>query len=582
MCRHLAYLGSEQTLPELLFDKPHSLLHQTWAPNDMRGGGTVNVDGFGVGWYTPGEDEPVRYRRSIPMWTDASFASIARRVSSTAVLAAVRSATIGMPVSEQACAPFAEGSWLFSHNGVILGWPESVAALAERLPVVDLVTLDAPTDSALLWALLRDRLRAGEPAAEAVAAVTLEIAEAAPGSRLNLLLTNGTELVATTWWHSLSVLRTSEAVVLSSEPWDDDERWSLVDDRAIVHATLDESGTPTVRVWPLQPGAAPVSIEPVLEVHLAHDHAARALAADVRAGLTATPKTLPPKWFYDAYGSELFEEITRLPEYYPTRAEREILAARAADIARITAAHTLVELGSGSSEKTRLLLNALRDNETLHQIVALDVSESALRDAAVALHAEYPSLAVHGVVGDFTEHLALLPGEPPRLVAFLGGTIGNLLPDERAKFLSSLRDVLLPGEWLLLGTDLVKDPDTLVRAYDDSAGVTAEFNRNVLRVLNRELSADFDVDAFAHIALWDPDNEWIEMRLRATRPMHARIPPLGLAVDFAEGEELRTEISAKFRKEGIAAELSDAGFTMKHWWTDSAARFGVSLSRAGD
>src|SRR5919198_2102740 len=251
MCRHLAYLGPELRLPELLFDKPHSLLHQTWAPSDMRGGGTVNVDGFGVGWYTPDEPEPVRYRRSIPMWTDASFASIARRASSTAVLAAVRSATIGMPVSENACAPFAEGAWLFSHNGIILGWPESVASLAERLPVVDLVTLEAPTDSALLWALLRDRLRAGEPADEAVAAVTLEIAEAAPGSRLNLLLTNGRELVATTWWHSLSVLHTPDAVVVSSEPWDDDEGWSLVDDRSIVHATLDSSGQPTVRIRPL-------------------------------------------------------------------------------------------------------------------------------------------------------------------------------------------------------------------------------------------------------------------------------------------------------------------------------------------
>lgn len=582
MCRHLAYLGPELRLPELLFDKPHSLLHQTWAPGDMRGGGTVNVDGFGVGWYTGDEPEPVRYRRNIPMWTDPAFASVARQSSATAVLAAVRSATVGMPVTDGACAPFAEGSWLFSHNGTILGWPESVVALAERLPVVDLVTLDAPTDSALLWALLRDRLRAGEPAEQAVAAVTLEIADVAPGSRLNLLLTNGRELVATTWWHSLSVLHTPEAVVVSSEPWDDDPRWSLVDDRSIVVATLDSSGSPTVRVRPLQPGR-PQAAEPVLEVHLAEDHAAKALAADARAGLTASPKTLPPKWFYDAYGSELFEEITRLPEYYPTRAEREILAARAPDIARITAAHTLVELGSGSSEKTRLLLDALRDNETLQQIVALDVSESALRDASVALHKEYGSMIrVQGVVGDFTEHLGLLPGEPPRLVAFLGGTIGNLLPDERAKFLRSLRDVLQPGEWLLLGTDLVKDPDTLVRAYDDAAGVTAEFNRNVLRVLNRELSADFDLDAFEHVALWDPINEWIEMRLRATRAMHVRIPPLGLGIDFAEGEELHTEISAKFRRDGIAAELSEAGFTMRQWWTDPAGRFGVSLSRAGE
>ncbi|HEV8556719.1 MAG TPA: L-histidine N(alpha)-methyltransferase [Actinophytocola sp.] len=304
------------------------------------------------------------------------------------------------------------------------------------------------------------------------------------------------------------------------------------------------------------------------------------MAADVRRGLATSPKMLPPKWFYDANGSELFEEITRLPEYYPTRAEREILAARSGEIAAVTGAHTLVELGSGSSEKTRLLLNALRDNGTLRQIVALDVSESALREASAALHAEYPSAAVHGVVGDFTEHLGLLPGEPPRLVAFLGGTIGNLLPDERAKFLGSVRDVLEPGEWLLLGTDLVKDAGTLVRAYDDAAGVTAEFNRNVLRVLNRELSANFDLDAFAHVALWDPDNEWIEMRLRAVRPVRARIAGLDMEVEFAAGEELHTEISAKFRRERVDEELTAAGFALEHWWTDAEGRFGVSLSRA--
>ncbi|MFL6142657.1 MAG: L-histidine N(alpha)-methyltransferase [Labedaea sp.] len=317
-----------------------------------------------------------------------------------------------------------------------------------------------------------------------------------------------------------------------------------------------------------------------MTVHLAEGHAARSLATDVRMGLTATPKSLPPKWFYDAHGSELFERITRLSEYYPTRAEREILAARAPEIAEVTGAHTLVELGSGSSEKTRLLLDALRHNESLRQIVALDVSESALREATSVLGAAYPSAEVYGVVGDFTEHLALLPGEPPRLVAFLGGTIGNLAPDERAKFLHSVRDVLLPGEWLLLGTDLVKDPEVLVRAYDDAAGVTAEFNRNVLRVLNRELSADFDPDAFTHVALWNADDEWIEMRLRADRAMRVHVPVLGLEVDFAEGEELHTEISAKFRREVVAEELAGAGFAMQRWWTDSAGRFGVSLSRA--
>ncbi|GLZ36796.1 L-histidine N(alpha)-methyltransferase [Actinokineospora sp. NBRC 105648] len=317
-----------------------------------------------------------------------------------------------------------------------------------------------------------------------------------------------------------------------------------------------------------------------VEVHLPDDHAARALAKDAREGLGATPKTLPPKWFYDARGSELFEQITRLPEYYPTRAERAILAARADEIAAVTGAHTLVELGSGSSEKTRLLLDALRGAGTLAHIVALDVSETALREAAAALTAEYPGVQVSGVVGDFTEHLGLLPGEPPRLVAFLGGTVGNFLPAERAEFLAAIREVLQPGEWLLLGTDLVKDPETLVRAYDDAAGVTAEFNRNVLHVLNRELGADFDPADFDHVARWDPDHEWIEMRLRARRALTATIPALGIDVSFAEGEEIRTEVSTKFRRERVATELAAAGFGLEGWWTDEEGRFALSLSRA--
>ncbi|HVK26365.1 MAG TPA: L-histidine N(alpha)-methyltransferase [Actinokineospora sp.] len=316
----------------------------------------------------------------------------------------------------------------------------------------------------------------------------------------------------------------------------------------------------------------------VVDVHLPDDHAARSLAADVLTGLTASPKSLPPKWFYDARGSELFEQITRLPEYYPTRAEREILATRAREIAAETGAHTLVELGSGSSEKTRLLLDSL--HETLSQIVVLDVSESALREASAALSSEYPRAQVNGVVGDFTEHLDLLPGEPARLVAFLGGTIGNLLPAERARFLASVRDVLKPGEWLLLGTDLVKDEATVVAAYDDAAGVTADFNKNVLHVLNRELDADFDVDAFEHVALWDAENEWIEMRLRSTRAQDVRIAALDLDVSFAEGEEMRTEISAKFRRERVAEELSTAGFALSNWWTDAEGRFALSLAKA--
>ena len=320
--------------------------------------------------------------------------------------------------------------------------------------------------------------------------------------------------------------------------------------------------------------------QPVIDVHLTPDHASRALRQDVLSGLGTQPKSLPPKWFYDARGSELFEEITRLPEYYPTRAEREILQTRAGELARRTGARALVELGSGSSEKTRLLLDALRAHGTLGEFVPLDVSESALREAVDAIAADYPGLRVHGVVGDFTEHLGRLPGRSPRLVAFLGGTIGNLLPEERARFLAGVREVLQPGEWLLLGTDLVKDPETLVRAYDDAAGVTAQFNLNVLHVLNRELGADFDVDAFTHVARWDAEHEWIEMRLRATRAMRAAVPEVDLRLRLEEGEEIRTEISAKFRREGVEAELKEAGFDLDAWWTDEQDRFALSLARA--
>jgi len=320
--------------------------------------------------------------------------------------------------------------------------------------------------------------------------------------------------------------------------------------------------------------------EPVVDVHLIPAEAERSLHRDARLGLTSTPKVLPPKWFYDSRGSELFEEITRLPEYYPTRAERSILEAHAGDIARHTGAHTLVELGSGSSEKTRLLLEALHEAGTLRQYVPLDVSETALREAVAAIHADYPSLGIHGVVADFTQHLDRIPGQSPRVVAFLGGTIGNFLPDERAAFLSDLHDILVAGDWLLLGTDLVKSPDVLVPAYDDAAGVTADFNRNILAVLNRELGADFDLGNYEHVAFWDPDNEWIEMRLRATNRASVTIWQLALDIVLAAGEEIRTEISAKFRREGVERELAKAGFDVDSWWTDPEGRFALSLARA--
>ncbi|MDI2125879.1 L-histidine N(alpha)-methyltransferase [Yinghuangia seranimata] len=312
--------------------------------------------------------------------------------------------------------------------------------------------------------------------------------------------------------------------------------------------------------------------------HLPDGYLADALRRDAALGLTAHPKWLPPKWFYDARGSRLFEDITRLPEYYPTRAEREILERHAVDIAATLSAHTLVELGSGSSEKTRLLLDALRGIGSLERYVPVDVSEPALVEAGEALLRDYPGLAVEAVVSDFDAHLGIPDGPGPTLVAFLGGTLGNLTPDQRAVFLASVRSQLRAGDGLVLGADLVKDPGVLVRAYDDAAGVTADFNRNVLRVLNRELDADFNVDRFDHVAVWDSQNAWIEMRLRSHGDQTVKLRDLDLVVEFADGEEMRTEISAKFRASGLAAEIERAGFAVTRWWTDSENRFGVALA----
>nr|BFE67973.1 hypothetical protein GCM10020092_012740 [Actinoplanes digitatis] len=474
MCRHLAYLGVPVALSDLLFEAPHALVRQSWAPRDMRGGGTINADGFGVGWYPDHGAAPVRYRSAAPMWTDAALPALAAHTSAGCLLAAVRSATVGMPVVETAAAPFAEGDWLFSHNGVVAGWPDSLAALAGRLPVRDLVTLDAPTDAALLWALTRHRLRAGATPAEAVAATVAEVSAAAPGSRLNLLLTDGR--ADRRQRRRARPVRSGGRRVRTGQLRTHRSRTGLA----------SRAGRPPARCHAIHAGHHRArEIMTALEIHLDDKYLDRTLRADVATGLTAMPKWLPPKWFYDARGSELFEDITRLPEYYPTRTERAILAARAAEIARITDAKALVELGSGSSEKTCLLLDALLDHGTLGAFTPLDVSSAALEDAVDRLVARYPGLAVRGVVGDLTRHLAHIPDGDNRMVAFLGGTIGNLAPAERADFLGWLRAVLRTGEWLLLGTDLVKDPSVVVPAYDDAAGVTAEFNRNVLRVVNR-------------------------------------------------------------------------------------------------
>ncbi|WP_127783091.1 L-histidine N(alpha)-methyltransferase [Rhodococcus sp. X156] len=319
---------------------------------------------------------------------------------------------------------------------------------------------------------------------------------------------------------------------------------------------------------------------PHLDVHLSPDAAEQALRRDALVGLTAEPKWLPPKWFYDDRGSELFEEITALPEYYPTRTERALLAEHAGAVAAATGADTLVELGSGSSEKTRLLLDAMQEQGTLRRYVPQDVSRSALAAATAEVAAEYPGVQVQGVVGDFTADLEALPRGNRRMIAFLGGTLGNLVPAERTAFLAAVRAALVDGEHLLLGVGLVTDPQVLVPAYDDAAGVTAEFNRNVLHVLNRELGANFDVDAFEHVAVWDAEQEWIEMRLQATRAMRVHVAELDLDVSFAAGEQLRTEVSAKFRLEGVQAELAAVGLEVAGTWTDPDQRFALLLARA--
>lgn len=315
-----------------------------------------------------------------------------------------------------------------------------------------------------------------------------------------------------------------------------------------------------------------------LEIHLTDDDLTAALRADVRRGLSASPKTLPPKWFYDARGSELFEKITELPEYYPTRTERALLERVVGQIARIAQAEVLVELGAGSAAKTRLLLEALTAEGPLKKYVPQDVSVAALSASADEVAAEFPGLSVHGVVSDFTATLENLPRGGRRMIAFLGGTIGNLVPQERAEFLGGIHEVLEPGEQLLLGAGLVIDPAVLVPAYDDAAGVTAEFNRNVLHVLNARLGANFDPERFRHIAIWDAEHEWIEMRLEATEAMTVEIPELDMTVEFAAGEQLRTEISAKFQRATLESELRAAGFATERVWTDPDERFALVLA----
>lgn len=315
-----------------------------------------------------------------------------------------------------------------------------------------------------------------------------------------------------------------------------------------------------------------------IDIHLGPADLEAALRRDVLSGLTASPKHLPPKWHYDERGSALFDAITRLPEYYLTRCERSILDAHAGDIAGAARADTLIELGSGTSEKTRLLLSAMSRVGTLERFVPFDVDEATLRSAAAAIAAEYPSIRVHAVVGDFERHLPLLPAGGRRMVAFLGSTIGNLAPAVRSQFLTDLAAALAPGDMLLLGVDLVKSPDRILAAYNDPGGVTAAFSRNILCILNNRLDADFEPEAFDHVPRWDAANEWVDIRLRARTAQTVRIAALDLRVEFVEGEEMHTEISAKFRRDRLEAELAGAGLEVRRWWTDPGDGFGVALA----
>ncbi|MFP5224528.1 MAG: L-histidine N(alpha)-methyltransferase [Actinomycetota bacterium] len=313
-----------------------------------------------------------------------------------------------------------------------------------------------------------------------------------------------------------------------------------------------------------------------LDVLLDQEDLDQMLRRDVARGLCATPKELPPKWFYDDRGCKLFDAITELPEYYASRSETEILRARAARIAEATCARSLIELGSGSSQKTRILLDALTASGKLQQYVSFDIAEPYLRVASEHVAAEYP-IEVSGIVGDFEHHAGSLPDGPNRLIVFLGSTIGNLYPADRARFFATIARQMSATDHFLLGADLVKDRRRLEAAYNDGAGVTAAFNLNLLAVLNRQLDGDFDLDAFEHRAFFDAEHSWIEMRLRSKRRQRVTLDAVSISASFEEGEEMRTEISQKFTRPTLTAELARAGLHETAWWTDTRGDYSLSL-----
>jgi L-histidine N-alpha-methyltransferase len=308
-----------------------------------------------------------------------------------------------------------------------------------------------------------------------------------------------------------------------------------------------------------------------------NDHNAK-LAQDLRAGLLSRPRWISPIWFYDERGSELFEEITKLPEYYPTARENEILKTYADQIVELANCDTLIELGAGSAEKSHELLGAMARSKSLQHFVAVDVSEEMLVTSSKAIQRSF-GIAVTALVADFSAHLALLPRSGRRLITLMGGTIGNFEPAMRRSFLEQLRESMGPDDALLVGADLVKDRSRLVAAYNDASGVTAEFNRNALRAINDAFEANFDAEAFEHIALFDETHHWIEMRLRSIRPQRVVVGGLGITLDFERGEDIRTEISTKFTPSGIETEFADAGFRVVREFRDPADDFQLTLAR---
>ena len=305
------------------------------------------------------------------------------------------------------------------------------------------------------------------------------------------------------------------------------------------------------------------------------------MAADVRAGLTRPFKELSPRYFYDGRGSELFEQITELPEYYPTRCEREILERRSEEIcASANSPATLIELGSGSASKTRVLLDAMCGSGSLETYCPVDISEEITRQTAEKIAAEYDDIEVRGLVCDFELDLERIPVAGPRVIALLGGTIGNFAPQQRAGFLRRICNLLGPEDSFLLGTDLVKDRETLESAYNDSQGITADFNKNVLTVLNNELGANFDLDKFEHVARWDAENLWVDIRLRSLTNQVVDVTALDLMAAFSAGEEMRTEISTKFARPGLEGIYAEAGLELTDWWTDEEGLYALSLAKA--